>query len=283
MNFLITRSSTYDMAGLAMIEGAMTGLSTLYPWSSFGALVFARNRREWPHLRQWTDPGERDEALLWADCCLDIGGLCKGSDGYREAYIKICRAMDIPYIYMAVSFEHPDPAIVKDVPATARGHNSCREYAAASGKNCAVVPDLSFMLEPERPDAAYQACYTTHNGKPWECWGDSCLAAEPGTEIQAVFKPPKDGTEYEPLLGLEVFHGTPSELYGLIGQSRRVYTCRYHAAVAAIIGGRPYEIPAGMPNIGKYQDLGFLTGLSPALLSDYAMQACYYVKEVLDG
>lgn len=286
--FLITRCTTYDMAGMAMINGAINGLTSIYPDAKFGALVFGKDFRmqranEEPRIAQFIDPEDKVDAFKWADCVIDLGGLCKGFDPYRVDYIRICRELDIPYIYMAVSFEHPSSEMVKDIPATARGHNSAVEYKTVTGKDIKVVPDISFLIEPRDVHTEFNyTTLTTHKGKPWASFFKRCKDND-ARLIQAVFKPDNSLSQWEPSLGIRVFHGLPEELYGLIGCADKVYTCRYHAAVAAIMGGRPYRIPIGMPNFGKYEDLLMWKHVPLSEIRKQAMRSCDLVKGVLHG
>ena len=286
MNFLITRCTTYDMAGMAMINGARNGLKQIYPDAEFGALVFQKDHKDQDGLKQFIDPIDRAEALYWADCCIDLGGLCKGHDPYRLDYIKTCRMRDIPYIYMAVSFEHPDPAIVQDVPATARGPHSAEEYFKSAWKKPDIAPDISFLIKPEPSWLGNDCvCYTTHKGKPWHKYLEECMdCADPRKMIQVIFKPDDQYTSWEPSLGVTGFHSkSPEKLYGTIANAFHVKTCRYHAGVAAIMAGVPYEIPFGMPNADKYRDLEIWKHVSLEDIRKQAMRSCELVRTVLNG
>lgn len=286
--FLITRCTTYDMAGMAMINGAINGLTQIYSDAKFGALVFGKDFRmqranEEPRIAQFIDPEDKVDAFKWADCVIDLGGLCKGFDPYRVDYIRICRAKDIPYIYMAISFEHPSKEMVQDIPATARGIHSALEYEQVTGVHPIIVPDISFLIEPRDVCAEFNyITLTTHKGKPWASFFKH-LKDNDARLIQAVFKPDNSLSQWEPSLGIRVFHGLPEELYGLIRCADGVYTCRYHAAVAAIMGGVPFQIPLGMPNFDKYADLKQWAVVPLLKIRSQAMKSCDLVKEVLHG
>jgi len=283
--FLITRCTTYDMAGMSMINGARNGLGQIYPDAEFGALVFQQDHKDQDGLKQFIDTTDRAEALYWADCCIDLGGLCKGFDPYRKEYIGMCRTRDIPYIYMAVSFEHPEPEIVKDVPATARGPHAAEEYFKSAWKKPDIAPDISFLIEPEPSWLGNDCiCYTTHKGKPWHKYLEECMGCEdPQKMLQVIFKPDDQFTCWEPTLGVQAVHASPEELYGTIANAFHVKTCRYHAAVAAIMGGVPYDIPFGMPNADKYKDLETWKYKGLEQIRKEAMVSCELVKEVLHG
>jgi hypothetical protein len=280
--FLITRCTTYDMAGQAMINGAINGLTQIYPDAEFNALVFSKDSSLGSPTDQFLHPQHIEIAFEWADCVIDLGGLCKGFDPYRVEYILRCKELDIPYIYMAVSFEHPSKEMVQDIPASARGIHSAAEYTRVTGKVPMVVPDISFMIKPTVSSERNYVTFTTHKGKPWASFFKHCKNND-ARLIQVVFKPDNSLAQWEPDLGIRVFHGPPEELYGFIGSADKVYTCRYHAAVAAIMGGVEFELPVGMPNLGKYNDLGYWIGMKLKDIRDQAMYACELVQEVLHG
>jgi Polysaccharide pyruvyl transferase len=286
MKFLITRCTTYDMAGVAMINGAVKGLKQVYNNAEVRALVFPQNSSPSSPIGQFYDPEEREEAFAWTDCCIDLGGLCKGYDPYRLEYIKACQKKDIPYIYMAVSFEHPDPEIVRGIPATARGIHSAEEYkkSVGNGKLPPVVPDISFLIEPEKLAGGDYITFTTHKGKPWaefmEVRNRGVLLGV--NMMQVIFKP-QNNVIWEPILNVTNFHGTPEQLYGAIGSSKYLYTCRYHAGVAAIMGKVNYLTPLGMPNKEKYEDLERWKGMNLGAIRSHAKYSCEFVKEILHG
>ena len=275
------------MAGVAMINGAINGLTRLYPDAEFAAvMVQEKDIKYHPKLvEQYSNDDSIRMIVDWADCLIDLGGLCKGYDPYRHEYIDMCRKKDKPYVYMAVSFEHPDPRIVKDVPATARGIHSSSEYTKASGFPAAVVPDISFLIEPKPSFLGHGAvCYTTHKGKPWHKYLEECMdCANLRGMVQVVFKPDDPFTCWEPCLGVAVIQGSPEYLYGVIAGAKEVKTCRYHAAVGAIMAGVLYSVPDDMPNLGKYKDLEYWIGKDIETIRKEAFYSCEFVKEVLHG
>jgi len=275
------------MAGVAMINGAINGLTRLYPDAEFAAvMVREKDIAEHPKLvEQYSNDDSIQMIVRWADCLIDLGGLCKGYDPYRHEYIDECRKQDKPYVYMAVSFEYPDPRIVKDVPATARGPHSAEEYFKSAWQKPDIAPDLSFLTEPvPSPFGKDCVCYTTHKGKPWHKYLEECMdCADPSKMVQVLFKPDDQFTCWEPCLGVTAVYGSPEELYGTIANAFHVKTCRYHAAVAAIMAGVPYEIPEGMPNEDKYKDLEMWRHKDLEQIRKEAMVSCELVKEVLHG
>jgi len=298
INFLITRCTTKDMAGVAMINGFANGMSKLCDDPKFGVLVFEQDYKEqkvgeWPLLKQFiANRPEIDDAFAWADCCIDLGGLCRGYDPYREQYISRCRAKGIQYIYGPVSFVNPDPKIVKGIPAVARGANSSNAYIKATGEFPLIAPDISFLVEPAKvnwKDVSEHwdgygnfVAVTTHKGKPWEWFKDGAKLLGKRGVFQVVFKDSKGGLN-EPILTNYGGSGPPEALYGIIRDSKQVWTCRYHAAVAAIMAGIEYVFPPGMPNHGKYEDLASWGGRDLQSIRDEAMEACKYIKETIDG
>jgi hypothetical protein len=277
-NFLITRCTVFDMAGVAMIQGAVIGLRTLGLDCCFKALVFPENDVANPVCDTYLDPSEFPEAVIWADCMLDIGGLCKGYDPHRLRYIEACRKKDIPYIYMSQSFREPAKEMIDGLPMVARGTNAAREVEKVTGVMPPVGADLSFLIEPTPwQGSKYDAGFTTHTGKPWESMeelfeGKRC--------IQIMLKPPRT-IDWEPELPIDVFRGAPPQIFGLIATLKEVHAARYHTAVGAIMAGiLPMLYVDYWP---KYEDLLGFYSLGKEDLRKSAMVSCELVKRTLEG
>ena len=276
MKYLITRCTVFDMAGVAMIQGAMIGLSELDPEAEFAALVWPENDANNPVCRTYRDPFLREDAFRWADVVLDIGGLCKGEDPYRLDYIKLAKKRDLPYIYMSQSFWNPDEEIIKDIPIVARGENSAKEIERITGKKPPIAADLSFLIDPLPWNGKiYKRCYTTHQGKQF---GGMFVTCREEPSIQIILKTTRD-LIWEPFLGLPIFHGSPAEIFGLIETLEEVHTARYHTGVGAIMFGKPLILYVDYKS--KYDDLRSFAGMTRAELKKSAMISCEVVMEVL--
>lgn len=275
MKYLITRCTVYDMAGWAMIQGADIGLRQLDPGMQFKILVHPEHDNP---LSPWPTTASANMGIEWADVVLDIGGLCQGADPERLSYINKCREKGIPYIYMAQSFFKPDPAIVRGIPAVARGKRSAEHYFQATGKLIPLASDLSFLLKPKPwVGEKFVSGYTTDYTKPWQ------KMKLTGNAVQLIWKPDRGSNVYEPrvCVGVPEIYGLPDVLFGAIASLKRLSSSRYHPGVAAILGKIPVEFFVN--EYTKYEDLLDLSGLESDKLRDLAMVSCHYVMGVLSG
>ena len=278
MNYLITRNTMTDMAGIAMMKGAMIGLKEMDPAAKFAALVRPENDSESRIIPAYIDPDGCDAAFNWADCVLDIGGLCAGFDWARARYIRICREIDIPYIYMAQSFINPNPKIIKDIPIVARGPRAAQAIKEITGTTPLVGADLSFLIEPvKKKFPKYKRGYTTHEGKPF---GDMLATFREKLSMQLIWKPGA-----EPLLNdnymLPLFSGPPASMFGMIAELDEIHTARYHSAVGAVMYGKPCYFYVN--DRTKYDDLMYFEGMPIDELKKSAMVSCEFVIEIMKG
>jgi len=267
------------MAGIAMIQGAMIGLGKLDPEAEFAALILKQNDAENPVCRTYIDPPDYTDAFAWADCVLDIGGLCRGTDPFRMRYIQTCRKKDIPYIYMSQSFDNPSIEMIKDIPIVARGKNAAMEIKRITEKLPPIAADLSFLIDPLPWNGkAYKRGYTTYSGRSF---GGMFATCHEVPSVQIILKTVRE-IIWEPLLDdLPVFHGSPAEIFGLIETLDEVHTSRYHTGVGAVMCGKPCSFFVDyMP---KYEDLLSFSGMTRNELKKSAMISCELVMNTLKG
>jgi len=279
MKYLITRSSVFDMACVAMIQGAMTGLGQLDRNPQFAAIVRPYNNADNPICPTFIDPDDIDEAFNWAEVVLDIGGRCKDTDLARMEYIKRSKKKDIPYIYMAQSFFNPDMDLVKDMPVVARGYHAACEIRKATGAwPSRIGADLSFLIEPVPwHGPKYRKGYTTYSARPWR----NMSIFKEDAPVQIILKPER-AKVYEPILEMPGFHGSPAETFGLIETLEEVHTARYHTGVGAVMCKKPVRFYVDI-NIPKYDDLMSFNHLTRQKLKDLAMLSCEFVIDVIKG
>jgi hypothetical protein len=279
MNYLITRCTLWDYAGLAMIEGFINGVKTLDKEAEFACIIFRKDNRQWlpdgvigtkkPFTTYFDQPDHMDPAFDWCDIAVDIGGLCRGSDVYRAKYQAYCAKRKKPYVFAAQSFDHPDPLIVKGYPAIARGKNSQFEYEKSTGEIPLIGADLYFLVDPiPWTKEVFDCVITTHQGKPFEKI-EYKLNTNP---VQIIWKPQQDDRIYEPTIINSWLSATPAQILGIVKHAKIVHTARYHMGVAAIYNNIPVEFYVDYKP--KYDDLMDFSDMTQEDRRKSAMLSC---------
>ena len=278
MRYLITRCTTYDMAGRAMIQGFINGMRKLDPNAQFGALVLGFNASDWSEVTEFIDPKDVTMAFHWASIIVDLGGLAKEYDYRRRDYINLANAFHKKYVYGAVSFQNPHKSIVDGIPAVARGRRSAEHYRAATGQYPLVGADLSFLVEPTSwHGEPYDVAFTTHEGKPWQPMVEVARCFERAVQVSLKKTDRRAGLhkEYEQPLGMEELNVEPAVFFGLAQDLQEIHTARYHMACAGLMWDRPVFYYVNY--LEKYDDLEDLRGRSLKEKRELANVTCNMV------
>lgn len=291
MNYLVVSCSTYDMAGRAMIQGAINGIAQFDKHAHFASLEPPQHHSDW--IGWYCEPEKNAEAFQWADVILDIAGLHTNQTN-KYYWLALRMKYKKPYIFMSQSFKSIDPVLFKanHVKIVARGKRSAQRVRDA-GFHCEIAPDLSFLINPvafykykpedvigdgPSPGDSFhllfpKRIFNTHIGKFWETMASSCDAA---TDIQIVEKKPQGDKIWEPVLPIPQFFGTPEKEFGLVAQAEEIHVARYQLAVAAILAGkRPRIYKTGNPDYDeKYLDLMDYYGQTAVQLREAALISC---------
>jgi hypothetical protein len=278
MNYLIVSCTTFDGGGLAMIHGAINGISTLDTHAHFRTLHRPEHEKEGCGIQWYREPDQNDTAFQWADVILDIGGLCNNQPNKYE-WMRLRKKYSKPYVWMAQSFLNVDKKLLEGTYVVARGERAAKKVRQAGGKVHSLGADLSFLVEDDLmivPESVRRV-FTTHFPKHWQKMLGTCNGE---TDIQIVTKPYRNRV-WEPELPIAQFHGTPEQAFGYAAWAEEVHTCRYQMACAAI----KYMTPLTIYHTGdggydeKYEDLLDLMGKSRDKLIDFAMASCRIAVE----
>lgn len=284
MNYLIVNTSSRDVAGRIKMEGFLNGICCFDPDAKLSAICELKDKSLWQTLEhEFTWPSAAPEAFQWADIAIDLNGFLMDYDSMRAFYIAQAKTNHIHFVYGPTSFHRPDPKIVANVPAIARGKFSAMNYMGATGKQPVVAPDFGFLVNPEPWDPEdkyrmFKRAFTTsrkarnlhamerHYGQDYDC--------------QLVLEHPSDGFEHEPKLELPGMRLQPSRFFGFIGTLDIVHTARYHPGVAAVY----WDVPAiyyarYTPKIKELEDL---RGLKIAELREEALKGCELVWKLVN-
>jgi len=281
MNYLIVSCSTYDMAGRAMIQGAINGISMFDRHAHFCSLEQPEHHKNW--IGWYREPESNNEAFEWADCILDIAGL-HTNQGNKYTWLELRKKYNKPYFFMSQSFlSNVDKALFEDAVVFARGPRASTKLQEKGIVNT-ISPDLSFLVKPliirdkQMHLVTPRRVYSTHVGKFWEGMETT---VDPEKDIQIIEKPSQGDTIWEPSLNIPSFTGTPEEIFGLVMQAGEVYTSRYQIAVAAVLSGKKPLI-FQTPNVeynDKYDDLMYWHGKNPYSICRDVVSACRKVYE----
>jgi len=280
IKFLVVRCTTYDLAGVAMITGAVNGFQELGAEIDLRILVADKDYTWHASYITYVDPRERKEAFKWADVILDIGGVCKGFGSRLSSYIQTAKNMKIPYVYMSQSFIDPDPRALEVDAIIARGPRSAEAVEKASGKKVSVGADLGFLVNPRKiRQTNYSRGFTTYQNRDL-----SGMRKQVDWEsIQVIWKKDKGHQVFEPRLGLDEYISSVEHTFGFISTLKEVHTARYHAGVAAILAGIDLQVYPFEGNKSKYTDLLSFRSLSPNQLKLSALSSCIIALEVANG
>jgi len=280
-NYLVVSCSTYDMAGRAMIQGAINGISQFDTHAHFTTLEAPQHHADW--IGWYREPEQNEEAFQWADIILDIAGLhtCQTN---KYMWLALRMKYKKPYIFMSQSFKTIDPVLFKanHVRIVARGKRSAKRVLDA-GFPCHTAPDLSFLINPETIVGRIpKRIFNTHIGKFYETMHQT---ADPKTDIQIIEKMPQGDKIWEPYLPIKQFHGTPEENFGLVAHAEEIHVSRYQLAVAAILAGkRPRIYKTGnLEYDEKYDDLMDYYGQTPQELRATALISCKLAWGAVSG
>ena len=290
MQYLIVKSSTWDMDGRCRIQGFMNGMSALDPEARFATLLNAFEVHEWEELvHQFIEPDHPRLAYEWADIFVDLGGSCQGNDPDRLRYLKECRKQEIPYVYGAATFRSPDSKLVQGVPAVARGAYSAMQYLASAQQEARIGADLAFLVEPrawnkeQDPAKEFERSYTTHPTMNPTRMISQIRGGRDEADVQLVLRRDREGFIYEPKMhdNIKRICMNPEAMFGLIHTLREVHTARYSVAVPAVL----YDIATY--NYAQYKtpfrDLERLRHLDWEEVHELAMVTPKLVEEVLSG
>lgn len=274
-----------DAAGIAMIEGAINGISSLDKHSKFASLARSRHNKKYKDILVFEEPTQNDEAFRWADVILDIGGLCSNQRNKYD-WLRLRKKHEVPYVWMSQSFYSIDPVLLEGTTIICRGSRTAKKVTDA-GFECRVAPDLSFLIEPKKWEGKkYKRLLTTHLGKDiskiYEIY-------DPNTDIQLIEKPGfyKSEIYWEPRLPIDNFIGTVEESFGLVESVDEVHSARYQIGCAAILSSKKPCMYMKSQNDNyemieynqKYFDLLDYYGTPREKLVEYAMRSCYAAVE----
>jgi hypothetical protein len=266
------------------MEGFLNGIRTFDPDAKLSAINEVQDKSLWPTLEhEFTWPNATTVAHNWADIAIDLKGYLDDYDSMRAFYIAQAKSHHIHFVYGPTSFHRPDPKIVANIPAIARGKFSGMNYMGATGKQPVVAPDFAFLVEPEDYDPKdkyrlFKRSFTTarkarnleamerHYGQDHDC--------------QLVLEHPSDGYQHEPKLELPGMKLQPRRFMGFVGTLDMVHTARYHPGVAAVY----WDIPAiyYARYTPKIKDLEDLRGLKIKELRDAAIKGCELIWQLVN-
>ena len=286
MNWLIVSCSTFDMAGRAMIQGAINGLSKLDQHSHFCSLEQLQHHGE-NYIGWYKEPEQNEEAFQWADCILDIAGL-HTNQGNKYQWMYLRQKYKKPYVYMSQNFKTVDPVLFKcpKIKIIARGQRSANRLRN-NGIPChGIAPDLSFLVEPyynrhfpvDYPKRVFSTHIIKNISKMYELHDKE-------TDIQIIEKEPQGDTIWEPYLDTLTFKGKPEEYFALVARAEEVHCARYQVACAAILAGiKPTIYGTGNPLYDeKYEDLMDYYGKDAKTLRSEAMLSCEIAWDLVNG
>jgi len=153
MNYLIVSCSTYDMAGRAMIQGAINGISQFDKHAHFCCLEQPVHHNDW--IGWYREPEQNEEAFQWADCILDIAGL-HTNQGNKYTWMELRQKYNKPYVFMSQSYKTVDPVLFTNTKVVARGKRTAAFLRDHKIIETAIAPDLSFLIEPESYHTYYK-------------------------------------------------------------------------------------------------------------------------------
>lgn len=283
MNYLIVSCTTYDMAGRAMIQGAVNGISQYDKHAHFCSLEQPQHHGG-GYIGWYKEPDQNEEAFQWADCILDIAGLhTNQANKYQWLYLR--QKYDKPYIFMSQSFKYADPVLFKcpKIRIVARGQRSANRLRNNRIPCHAIAPDLSFLVESKPVDIErpIRRVYNTHFPKDITKMFHEAQAM---CDIQIVEKLPQGNMVWEPVLNIPQYYGTPEFYFGLTAMAEEVHCARYQVACAAILAGiKPVLYKTGDPLYDeKYDDLMDYYGKNPEQLREEALVSCQLAWELVN-
>jgi len=269
MNYLVVSCTTYDMAGRAMIQGAINGISSLDNTAKFSSLEQPEHHGDW--INWFRQPQENEAAFKWADIILDIGGMFT-NQSYLYNWLKLRKKFNKRVIFMSQSFMNIDPTLLKDAVVIARGKRSGLRLEKLGIKH-KVASDLSFLILPEKMEIKPNRVFSTHIIKEITKMFEVC---DDKSDLQIIEKLPQGKMVWEPTLPIPSFHGTPEQHFGIIEHAREIHTARYQIACGAILAGKKPIIYATKDNFynEKYEDLMDYFGMSQDELRKLSMISC---------
>lgn len=280
MNYLVVSCTTYDMAGRAMIQGAINGIASYDKHAHFACLEQPQHHSDW--IAWYEEPQRTDEAFMWAHCILDIAGL-HTNQGNKYIWLAKRLLYKKPYVYMSQSFKRGvDKDLFQGAVVISRGRRS-HEELMSHGIYSEIAPDLSFLVKPMDGMPRYRRVFTTHIVK-------DCIKMielyDSKLDMQLIEKEPQRGTVWEPALPhCPSFYGTPEQLCGIVANAEEVHTARYQIACYAILAGKkPIIYKTGMPDYDeKYDDLMDYYGKTPQELRAAALLSCKKAWEAVNA
>ena len=284
MNYLVVNTSSRDVAGRIKMEGFLNGMRCFDPDAKLSAICEFQDKSLWQTLEhEFTWPSAAPEAFQWADIAIDLNGFLMDYDSMRAFYIAQAKSNHIHFVYGPTSFHRPDPKLVANIPAIARGRFSAMNYMGATGKQPLVAPDFGFLINPEPYDPEdkrklFNVSFTT--AKKMKPIVNMLHELGGGNHCQLVLEHPSDGFEHEPKLQIPGMRLQPKRFFGFIGTLDMVHTARYHPGVAAVY----WDVPAiyyakYMP---KIKDLEDLRGLKIGELREAALKGCELVWKLVN-
>ena len=282
MKYLFVAGTTFDMAGLAMIKGAIKGIVAFDPRAKFGTCFPEKHIGTECSFLNFNPSKKMEEGYQWADAILDVGGILQGPKA-RSAYVDMARKNGKLYVWMGVSFmKDVNPETLRGTLMLSRGKRSYGNVRRLNAGKPINVPDMSFLLEPEMDSVddplIKNTVFTTHHNKPWR--GMFTVYNEMksnSSEVQQVQWKTKRGKVWEPLIDEEdgVFQGTPEQNFGKIQQANNVHTARYHTAVGAVMAGmKKNDISLYVHTLEKYNDLLDYCGKELEMIRAKVLVAC---------
>jgi len=286
MNFLTVKCPVYDRAGVAMLTGLINGMRELTDSFEVRALVTGPGYIKDAICMTYCDPENVKRAFRWADVILDIGGICRGFSTRRFSYIITAKKMNIPYVYMSQSFIDPDPSILDVDAIVARGPRSAAAVKKAIGHKIPIAVDLGFLVNPKHTLSTKNFAkdlttgFTTYPNRDLS----GMYKHIDKNSLQLIWKPDRDGVVFEPRLkNISTFTASVEKMFGIITRFKVMHTARYHAGVAAILGGVDLKLYPIEKSKSKYEDLLAFQSETPRQLRESALISCKVALEVARG
>jgi hypothetical protein len=279
MKYLIVSCTLYDLGGVAMIQGAMNGIRKFDGDAKFMSLHHRVHDAKHQDCGSFIFPESVDKAFKWADGVIDIGGVCDAKPRSRYYRFKKARIKHKkPLVWMAQNFNRVSKPLLQGTKIFSRGQ-STSDFLFDKGFESKIVPDLSFLIEPDKVYGSYRYGMTTHGKR--KKFDAMFSMFNPSKDVQVLWKKSKNGRVFEPLLGGIVETGTVEHNFGVIANCEKVHTARYQAACAAILSGVPYELYTTDDLIynKKYDDLNRFSKWDVDTLKDTVLESC---KETIE-
>lgn len=280
MKYLIVSCTLFDGGGLAMIRGAVNGISELDEQAEFRSLHAPVHHKE-GIMESFIEHHQNDEAFEWADVILDVGGLCNGQDN-KWTWMRLRNEYQKPYVWMSQSFKKVEPRWLEGTEIIARGVRSA-QVIREMGYQAHVAADLSFLVKPVPwQGKKYHRVFITHiAGKIIDGMYQQC---DKETDVQIITKPYREKV-WEPELPIKKLQLQVEEYFGLIASTDEIHSARYQCVCAAILAGKPFTVydTEDLEYNEKYLDLMDFTPMNREALRESAMISCHIAVAAARG